>query len=177
MKANKFIIFFLLKAIGLYAVWFIVYDLWLKKTGALDDWIIDKIVRFSFDILTFLNYDVNVDFNKLWLSDAAAAVRIESPCDGLELYALFSGFVLLFEGNWKHKVWYIPLGVFVIYFFNVLRVVALALNGFYSKSQLEFNHKYTYTIIMYAITFTGWMIWVKYFTESSIDINEKSDSA
>jgi exosortase family protein XrtF len=173
MKANKFIIFFLLKAIGLYALWYLIYDLWLKKSGKFDDWIIDNIVHSSFNILTFLNYNVNVDHHKMWINSAVASVNVGSGCDGLELYVLFAGFVLIFEGSWKHKIWFIPLGVFVIYFLNIIRVIALTLNGLYSKVQLDFNHKYTYTIIMYMVTFAGWMIWVKYFAKTSQTNNEE----
>jgi exosortase/archaeosortase family protein len=82
------------------------------------------------------------------------------------LLALFTGFVLIFEGNWKHKIWFIPLGIILLHFFNVLRIMALAVNGVTSKAMLDFNHKYTFTIVLYCITFIGWYLWVKYFANS-----------
>lgn len=175
MKANKFILFFLLKAVGLYAVWYMVYDLWLKKSGVFDNWIIDKIVYSSYLILTFINYDVNIDYHKIGIHSGVGNVLVGSGCNGLELYVLFAGFVLIFQGNWKHKIWFIPFGVLLIFFFNVLRVVALAMNGLYSIERLNFNHKYTYTILMYLLTFAGWMIWVKYFANSTKEKNESTE--
>ena len=166
MKGNKFIIIFLLKAIGVYAVWYVLYDLWLKKSGAFDNWVIDGIISATFTLLTFLNYNVNVDYHDIGITGAFSNIVVGPGCNGVELYALFAGFVLIFEGSWKHKVWFIPVGVLVIYFFNVLRVAGLAINGLYSLARLEFNHKYTYTILMYMLTFIGWMIWVKYFAGS-----------
>jgi len=175
MKANKFIIYFILKAAGVYAGWYIIYDLWLKKSGVFDNWIVENIVYSAFKILTFFNYDVNIDHNKLWIVDAKGSVIIGSGCDGLELYVLFIGFILIFAGSWKNKIWFIPVGVLVLYFLNVLRVIALTLNGLVSVSLLRFNHKYTFTIILYVVTFLGWMIWVKYFSETSNVKNEETE--
>ncbi len=163
MKTNKFILYFIIKAIGLYLLWYFIYDLWLKKSGEFDNWIVDKIVYTTYTLLTFLNYNLNVDNHVIGIHSGSSNVFVASGCNGLELYILFAGFVLIFEGSWKHKTWFIPLGVIIIYFFNVLRVAALVINGFYSRELLDFNHKYTYTILMYILTFMGWMIWVKYF--------------
>jgi len=175
MKANKFILYFILKAAGVYAVWYMIYDLWLKKSGEFDSWIVDSIVYSAYSILTFFNYDVNIDHHKLWLVDAKGSVIVGSGCDGLELYVLFIGFVLIFAGSWKNKVWFIPAGVLVLYYLNVLRIIALALNGVTSVSLLRFNHKYTFTIILYLVTFLGWMIWVKYFSDTPKIKNEGTE--
>jgi exosortase family protein XrtF len=173
MKTNRFITFFLLKAIALYAIWYLVYDLWLKKVGALDNLIIDNLVYLADAFLTFFGYHVNVDYHKMWVDGAAGSVIVGSGCNALELFALFTGFILIFEGSWKNKLWFIPTGIIIIHLFNVLRVVALTLNGISSIETLRFNHKYTFTIIMYCFTFLGWMIWVKFFAKKSNDKNEE----
>lgn len=41
------------------------------------------------------------------------AVVVGDPCNGLLLYTLFAGFVLAFLGPGRHKLWLIPLGIFV----------------------------------------------------------------
>jgi exosortase/archaeosortase family protein len=164
MKANKFIIFFLLKAIAVYIAWYLIYDLWLEKVGAFDNWIVDYLVYFSVSILELFNYILIVDYHTMGIDGAASHVLVGTGCNGVELYALFAGFVLIFEGSWKHKLWFIPVGVFVLFFFNVFRIIALAITGLYSAELLDFNHKYTFTIIMYILTFIGWMLWVKYFS-------------
>ena len=167
MKANKFIIFFLLKAIGLYAVWYMVYDLWLKKSGVLDNWIIDSLVYFTVKFLELFNFMIYVDYHKVGIFGADLSVFVGNGCNGLELFALFTGFIIIFPGNWKNKVWYIPLGIIVLHFFNVLRIIGLVFSGYYDRSYLHFNHKYTFTIIMYLLTFVGWILWVKYFSKTT----------
>jgi len=165
LKTNKFIIFFLIKAIGLYILWYVIYDLWLRKVGIIDTWVIDSIVYFSVNILEAFGYMLFVDYHSIGLAETYSNVYIRNGCNGMELFALFTGFILIFKGSWKHKLWFIPFGVIIIHFLNILRVIALIFSGKVSVHFLEFNHKYTFTIIMYIITFIGWMIWVKYFSE------------
>jgi len=175
MKANKFIIIFLLKALALYLTWFCVYDLWLKKDGVLDNLIIDNLVYLSIQILYFFDYMMYVDYHSIGIYGAVINVKVGSGCNGLELFALFAGFVFIFDGPWKHKLWFIPLGILMIHLLNVGRILGLIFSGVVSKTLLDFNHKYTFTIVMYFLTFIGWMIWVKCFTNNSIKVNEATE--
>ena len=176
MKTNRFIVIFLLKALVLYVIWFCTYDLWLKEAGVLDNMIIDNLVYLSASVLEFFDYMIYVDYHKIGLSDAHAIANIGRGCNALELFALFAGFIIIFEGPWKHKLWFIPLGIAIIHILNVGRVLALIFSGKISINVLEFNHKYTFTIIMYIITFIGWMIWVKYFASKPKINNEKVET-
>jgi hypothetical protein len=49
----------------------------------------------------------------------------------------------------------------------VLRVAGLALNVLYNASSVDFNHKYTFTILVYAAIFGMWMLWVKRYASTS----------
>jgi exosortase/archaeosortase family protein len=158
---------FLGKAILLYLIWFVCYDLWLKKVGFVDVFVIENLVYLAFEGLSLLGHQVDIDFDRIYIVGAVSGVRVGSGCDGIELLALFTGFVLIFEGSWKHKIWFIPLGILILHFLNVLRVMALSINGLTSRVMLEFNHKYTFTIVLYCFTFLGWYLWVKYFANIS----------
>ncbi len=160
MLTNKQITIFLLKAIALYAAWFVVYDLWLMKVGWLDGFLIDSIVKGSRLILEVLGYQI-FEYNQTIGIDGSHGVFVGIPCDGVELMALFAGFIILFKGKVLNKLWFTSLGVLLIHLINVLRVVALILLAYYSPSAIEFNHKYTFTILLYVIVFFGWMIWVR----------------
>tara|TARA_B110000459_G_scaffold36168_1_gene38492 strand:+ start:1464 stop:2021 length:558 start_codon:yes stop_codon:yes gene_type:complete len=173
---DKFIVLFLLKALLLYIVWFCIYDLWLKKLGVLDNLITDNLVYLSVQFLNIFDYILYVDYHKVGIHGAYAIVIVGRGCNAVELFALFAGFILVFEGNWKHKIWFIPLGILFIHTLNVGRILSLIFIGTVSKSLLEFNHKYTFTIVMYIITFIGWMIWVKYFSSKSSLENENTKS-
>jgi exosortase family protein XrtF len=158
---------FLLKAFGLYAVYFIVYELWLHPQGNLDLLVIDNLIASSSAILRTLGFSlieypyvknirtIGVDgTHGLWVGD---------PCNGLSLFALFTGFILAFPGSWKSKGWFIPAGVLSIHLINILRVTGLAILQVYFPDSVEFNHTYTFTLLVYSWIFILWIIWVNKF--------------
>lgn len=166
MKLNKFIVLFFVKAFVLYLVWYFVYEQWLMKVGWLDDIIINNLVDSSLLVLKVLGYPTFV-YHHTFGIDGSNGVFIGIACNGIELMALFAGFVLIFKGNWKHKLWYIPLGLLIIHILNITRVVALTMIAKYAPETIDFNHKYTFTLLLYVFVFLGWILWVKKFSNPS----------
>lgn len=159
---NKFIVTFIIKGLIVYLVWFFVYENWLMNTGIIDEVIIDHIVAVSKILLELLGFQTFLYEHVIGIQ-GSHGVFIGTPCNGLELMALFAGFILVFPGSWKTKSWYIPLGLIIIHILNLIRVVSLTIMAKYYPEQLDFNHKYTFTIVLYAIVFYGWILWVKRF--------------
>jgi hypothetical protein len=83
MKSNKFILLFLGKAFFLYLIWYIGYDLWLKKVGFLDGFIVDNLVFLSFETLSFFNFNVNIDHHRMWIDQSNSAIIVVSGCNGV----------------------------------------------------------------------------------------------
>jgi exosortase family protein XrtF len=100
-------------------------------------------------------------------------VGVGNPCNGLELFALFAGFIICFPGKFKAKLWFIPLGMIIIHFANVIRTFALALIQLKAPQYLEFNHHYTFTVIVYSIIFLLWMWWVNRYSGLNLE-NKKA---
>jgi len=163
-KEQRQLILFFIKALLLYIIWYLVYEEWLYKVGWLDDLIIDNLVLLAEKSLTLLGYLVFVNHHDIGI-DGSHGVFIGSPCNGVSLMALFVGFIILFKGKWMHKLWFSLLGLFIIHLLNVLRIVSLVMVAKYAPTQLDFNHKYTFTVLLYAFIFLGWVIWVKKFSE------------
>jgi exosortase family protein XrtF len=97
--------------------------------------------------------------------DGAHPIWIGGPCDGVAIMAIFLIFVSAFPGNQIHKLWYIPLGILLIHFINVLRVAGLTLINFYAPEYLDFNHNYTFTFLVYGFIFILWITWVNKFSK------------
>lgn len=163
-KQDQFIALFLLKAIALYFIWFLVYDNWLLKDGLVDDFLISHLVSSTEFMLNLMGYNVFTYSDAVGV-DGTHGVLIGAPCNGLSLFALFAGFIIIFPGKIKYKLIYIPLGLLAIHVLNILRLVGLAMVVVYKPESLEFNHKYTFTVIVYAFIFAFWMIWVKKFAQ------------
>lgn len=161
---DKFIAWFILKGILLYLAWYLLYDNWLLKDGWLDHFLIDHLVNATANVLNFLGY-TTFEYADAVGIDGTHGVLIGVPCNGVELFALFAGFVLIFPGKIKYKAFFIPAGILLIHLLNIARLVGLALTVLYAPKSLDFNHKYTFTIIIYGIIFLLWILWVKKYSK------------
>jgi len=161
---NNSALFFIIKAIGLYLLWYLLYELWLEKQGKLDMLAINNLVFLSSNFLNLIGYTVTENLvtetiHRTINIEGALPLWIGNPCDGLELFALFTGFIVAYPGEIIKKIIYIPFGLISIHLLNVLRIVGLALTLYYKPEYLDFNHTYTFTILVYSYVFILWMIW------------------
>jgi exosortase family protein XrtF len=162
-SGNRLLIRFILVATVMYLAWFFGYEQWLALDGRLDTALCVQISHASMLLLKALGFDASLDnvYPSVLLMNGRAAVVVGTPCNGLVLYALFSGFVLAFPGPWRRKLWFIPAGMALIWVLNVLRVAALALNQHYAHQSVDFNHHYTFTFVVYSCIFGLWMLWAR----------------
>jgi exosortase family protein XrtF len=154
---------FLLLAAAFYALWFFGYERGLALDGRLDAFLCINITEGSAAALRLFGFDAAVDPRDAYmlLLNGQPVVHVGNPCNGLVLYALFTGFVLAFPGPVRRKLWFIPLGLLAIYLLNIIRVGALALNHLYYHQSVDFNHHYTFTFVVYACIFLLWMLWAR----------------
>ena len=162
---NRLLLRFILVASVLLLVWFFGYERNLAIDGRLDAILCSNIAAAGAGLLRIVGFTAAVSSadSQLLLLAGQPAVSVGPPCNGLILYALFAGFVLAYPGPWGRKLWYIPLGIVVIWGLNVMRVALLALNHQYAPSSLDFNHHYTFTAVVYACIFGLWMLWARRF--------------
>lgn len=156
-KKHKLLLRFLLMVVVLVLGWLILYDVWLNK---FDDLLTYQITMTSGWLLKLSGYDVSVQNSSIYIN-GEEMVRVGAACNAMVLMALFAGFIIAFPGPLVGKMIYIPFGIFIINILNLLRVTLLALNAYYSEQTLDFNHKYTFTLLVYVAIFFLWMIWVK----------------
>lgn len=164
---NPFSRFLILSSI-LYLSWYFTYEFYLKDHTLLNEYVIDHIVRSSESILRFMGYELNYydDGNlrvRLGILGSGGVV-IGAPCDGIVLLALFTVFMIAYAGPLKHKAWYLPVGLLVIHWLNIGRVVALSIIVATSREWFTFNHDYTFTLFVYAVVFALWYIWIVKFS-------------
>ena len=157
---------FLLTVGGLYLGWLVVYEGLLAPDGRLDAWLSANIAVASGRLLQMLGFAATgateaVSSMPCVFMDGRPAVLVGNPCNGLAIYTIFAGFLVAFPGHWRAKLWFIPGGIVLLYFINIGRVAALALNHHYAHRSVEFNHHYTFTVLVYACICALWMLWVR----------------
>ena len=145
----------------LYLLWFFGYEHYLAADGRLDAIVTHNLVTVSVSGLHLLGFDATMSSEVQPLISLAQqpVVFVWHPCNGLALYALFSGFVIAFPGPVRRKLWFIPLGLLLIYTLNVIRIIALSINTYYDHQSANFNHHYTFTAVVYSGIFALWMWW------------------
>lgn len=157
---------FLTKAVLLYGIWYLIYQDWLHRSGQIDLAVIRSLEGAATWILKVAGYKLldesAIDNVRTIGIDGTHGLWIGDPCNGITLFSLFVGFLLVFPGPWKHKLWFIPIGMLAIHVLNILRVVALTLIVYYfpDPAVLDFNHTYTFTLLVYAFVFGLWYWWV-----------------
>jgi len=150
---------FLLKVLGIYIVWYIVYDLWLLPDGRLDEWLVLNIVGVSSSILQWLHYDVFWIGRLIGLNGSPGIVLVNG-CSGISAIGLFIGFVIAYPGRWIPRLSFIIIGMGVIYIVNIIRIMVLAITQKFYPSMFGVTHDYSTTAIFYLVIFALWMIWV-----------------
>lgn len=119
-------------------------------------WVLQHI--FSID-LTTEGQTIFVTSN----NGTACYVGVEPGCTSLKQWMHWIVLMLLFPGPWKHKLWYIPLGVLIIHFINLIRVTTLALTLIPWPQHFDFIHNYIIKTFFYFMIFVMWVVWVEYF--------------
>lgn len=92
-------------------------------------------------------------------------VEVSPGCTSLKQWMHWLFIMLLFPGPCAHKLWYIPMGIIVIHFINIVRIVGLSLTLKPWPQHFDFFHDYIFKTFFYFMIFVMWVIWVEVFTK------------
>ena len=92
-----------------------------------------------------------------------SCVSVAPECTSLKQWLHWLFLMLIFPGPWKHKAWYIPLGLVIIEFTNVVRIVGIALFLKPYPESFALAHDVIFKIVFYVVIFLMWVIWVENF--------------
>lgn len=119
-------------------------------------WVLEHI--FNIDIITHKHTIGVINSN-----DTYSLINVAPECTSLKQWLHWLFLMLLFPGPWKHKLWYIPLGLVIIEFINVIRVVGITLCMIPFPNHFDFFHNYLFKTMFYFFIFIMWVIWVEVF--------------
>lgn len=150
----------------LYWVWFIFYETYLIPKTDIDYLVTKNLVSVTSSSYQLLGTRTMIDEESQHIVISLAThpgtgVWVGTPCNGLKLFALFAIFIIAYPGRIKHKLWFIPAGIFLIYWINVIRIMMLLKLISVNPELFQFNHNYTFTISVYSLIFILWFTWAK----------------
>lgn len=161
---------FIATALGIFIVWYIIYEKWLLPDGRLDEWLSLNIIGVSAGIIKSLGFDVYT-INRIVGIGENSGVEVVDGCNGISAIGLFLGFIIAFPGPWKSRLSFSILGIGVIYIVNVIRIVTLTITKVKWPAFFNFTHDYSTTGIFYIVIFVLWMVWVNYNTLPSTKVS------
>ena len=91
------------------------------------------------------------------------AFTVNESCSGFKQMWQVLVLFLFFPGPWKHKLWYIPSGLFAMFLVNIIRIVGLSFAMIYWPQHWDFIHMWILRPVYYLVLFILWVIWVERF--------------
>jgi exosortase/archaeosortase family protein len=149
---------FLWKALLIYIIWYVVYELWLLPKGTIDQWLTTHIVVVSSNVLEFLKIPHFAE-GRLIGMPATAGVLLVNGCSGISAMGLFVGFVIAYPGRWDYRLMFILFGVFILYLVNIIRITVLVVVQGFWDAGFAIMHDYSTSAVFYLVIFLLWMIW------------------
>lgn len=164
-KEFKPAIRFLFVFLAIYFVGNIVYGLYIESFGERADKITLWVGKQSVGFISLFDAEVTsapgVDRPTMQLQKGSdTIVNFYEGCNGVNVMIVFVAFIFAFKSSVKAMAWFIPLGLVVIHFFNLVRIGLLFSSAQHNPQLFYYFHKYIFTAFIYAIVFLLWWIWV-----------------
>ena len=170
--------YFLIKVAIIFLVWEFLngylqrYDFFSSLWKSLHDVLLESILDISeFTLRSILGFDLKR--SGIWLHIGnSPGVTVGPACVGFGLQVAFAALIMAYEGPWKKKLWFIPLGMLGIHAINVLRVVVLSIISNINNDWVDFNHKYVFSSMVYLFIFLMWVTWVRFLEKDKDQVNK-----
>ncbi len=123
------------------------------------------VAAVSAHILGWFIDGVRLLYGRLITFQNGNGISIVWGCTAVKQAALFVLIMLFARGPWKHKLWFVPLSLCLIYLFNLFRIVMIALLVMNHPDWFDLLHSYIFKYLFYAFLFLIWVIWAECFAE------------
>lgn len=151
---------YIIRGLIVVIAWNLLYHLLLKPWGVPDEQLTKSVQYGAMKLLSFFYSDIAPDGSAI-LINGKHSVNIARQCNGLELIILYIGFIICVPTNTKRMLSYGIIGTIVIYILNIIRTAALASLYFNGYKFADFAHHFAFKIIIYAVVFAGWVLYMK----------------
>lgn len=95
------------------------------------------------------------------LNASGIVINVFEGCNGINVMIVFVSFLFAFGGERKKILWFLPLGIVIIYLANLVRVMTLYYVAEYWEAYFYYAHKYVLTAFLYALVLVLWWFWIE----------------
>lgn len=140
--------------------WTLLYKFVLGPAGIPDNQLSKLVQIGTAEVLSWFYPNVTQAGTIVFI-DGIPSVSIGHQCNGLELNALYIGFMLCFPASFRKILIYTLVGFAAIYSLNVIRCAVLAVMYINHNDLTDFAHHYAFKLVIYAVVFYGWVLYSK----------------
>jgi len=133
-------------------------------------WVLEHIFRLDITTVTDRRLIATLNNEGGW-----ARVVIAPECASLKQWLHWIFLMVLFPGPWKHKLWYIPAGLVIIEWTNVVRICGVLMMQIPWPNSFHIAHDYIFKVFFYFIIFLMWVLWVEKFKNPASKKQTKTD--
>jgi exosortase/archaeosortase family protein len=121
-------------------------------------WVLDHVFHIDLTTITSARLLATTNSEGGW-----ARVVIAPECASLKQWMHWILLMVLFPGPWKHKLWYIPIGLVIIEWTNVIRICGILMMQIPWPNSFHIAHDYIFKVFFYFVIFLMWVLWVEKF--------------
>ncbi len=168
---------FLKRALLIFIIWKLVYHLFLFNGRIIDKPLTDFSTYGAAKIMQVFYHGNQVSikeeciyslepphdlfcFDYLFMN-GRKIVGVADPCNALELYVLYLGFLFSFPATIKRVIVFSCIGVAAIYIANIIRLAALTFMNMHRMDAVDMAHHYVFKMIVYALIFGLWILFTR----------------
>ncbi|BDS09471.1 archaeosortase/exosortase family protein [Aureispira anguillae] len=166
---NPVLATFLTRMMVLYALWEVCFHIiWafpnlMAGYRAFSLFIIKGILQHTAWVLELLGYSTEMELGERIIKIVGTTgVSVGEPCIGFGVMAIFFALIISYPGLLRKKIWFLPLGLSLIYTMNIIRIAVLAIMVKIDPTIWELNHKFIFKIIIYSVILLLWRQWMKW---------------
>ena len=118
---------------------------------------------FNVKVTTFPEYTID---NHVWKNviyyppeGKEGYVAVNPGCSGMKQFYQWIILMILYPGPWKHKLWFIPMGLLIIHIVNIGRIVGMTFVTINLPDQWHFIHDWIMRPFFYVVMFLLWAWW------------------
>jgi exosortase family protein XrtF len=167
--AFRFVGFFL----GLYLGLNIIYGFYISAYNPRPDALTVTATKQSSFLLNVIGEETRTRIDPFSpaisiLDSSGVAIRVFEGCNGINVMIVFLSFIFAFDAKNKNNIWFLPLGIALIFIANLARIIVLYYAAEHWSEYFYYVHKYILTAFLYAIVFLLWWFWIEKISGVSI---------
>lgn len=170
----KLVIRFIVTFLSVYAVLTLGYNLYLNLSDGskfYPDYMTHLVARQTNALINSIGYNAEViphpnEPSMKIIINGKFVARVIEGCNAISIIILFIAFIVAFAGRWKTTLFYCFAGSIIVYAFNLIRIVILAIGLYHYPWRQDILHTVIFPMLIYGMVFLLWMIWVNRFSKN-----------